>query len=97
MRQATPDQASGEASRTAILDASLDTARQTRKARRDTRLDALLTFYASNPDAGPTEAGRAIGVSRQTVYTYLTELESAGRVSRNDGKGIEVLEKGGDG
>ena len=96
-RQRTPAQASDEASRTAILDASLDAARQTRKARRDTRLDALLTFYASNPGAGPTEAGRAIGVSRQTVYAYLAELVAAGRISRNDGKGIEVLEKGGDG
>ena len=93
-RQAAPAQTSGEASRTTVFDASLDAARQTRKARRDTRLDALLTFYASNPGAGPTEAGRAIGVSRQTVYTYLTELEAAGRVARNDGSGIEVLERG---
>jgi DNA-binding GntR family transcriptional regulator len=52
-----------------------------------------LTFYASNPDAGPTEAGRTIGVSRQTVYTYLAELEADGRIVRNDGKGIEVLER----
>lgn len=56
-----------------------------------------MTFYRSHPDAGPTEAGRAIGVSRQTVYTYLAELEEAGRISRNDGRGIAVLEKGGDG
>jgi DNA-binding GntR family transcriptional regulator len=53
-----------------------------------------LTFYASSPDAGPTEAGRAIGVSRQTVYTYLAELEAAGRIARNDGSGIEVVGRG---
>ena len=93
-RQATPVQTSAAASKIAVLTTSLDAARQTRKARRDTRLDALLTFYASNPDAGPTEAGRAIGVSRQTVYTYLAELEAAGRIARNDGRGVEVLERG---
>ena len=55
-----------------------------------------MTFYESNPDAGPTEAGRAVGVSRQTVYTYLAELQATGRISRTDGKGIDVLEKGGE-
>lgn len=95
-RQRAPAQPSSGTSRTVDLDASLDIARQTRRARRDTRLDALLTFYESNPDAGPTEAGRAVGVSRQTVYTYLAELEATGRISRNDGKGIDVLEKGGE-
>jgi len=85
-------QMSGGPSRTAVLNTSLDIARQTRKARRDARKSTLLTFYASNPDAGPTEAGRAIGISRQTVYSYLAELESAGRIVRNDGSGIEVLE-----
>jgi hypothetical protein len=93
-RLVTHPRLSGESSRTAILNASLDAARQTRRARRDTRLDALLTFYASNPEAGPTEAGRTIGVSRQTVYTYLAELEATGRITRNDGRGIEVLERG---
>ena len=85
-------QPSGEPLRTAVLNTSLDIARQTRKAKRDARKGTLLTFYASNPDAGPTEAGRAIGVSRQTVYSYLAELEAAGRISRNDGSGIEMLE-----
>jgi len=93
-RKAAHTELSGEPSKTAVLNASLDAARQTRKARRDARLDAILTFYASSPDAGPTEAGRAIGVSRQTVYTYLAELEAAGRIARNDGSGIEVLERG---
>jgi hypothetical protein len=96
-RQASHAKPSNESPGTAVLDASLDTARQTRRARRDARLDALLTYYASNPDAGPTEAGRAIGVSRQTVYTYLAELEAAGRIARDDGRGIEAMEKGGDG
>jgi hypothetical protein len=57
-------------------------------------MDALVVFYASNPDAGPTEAGHAIGVSRQTIYTYLADLEAAGRIARNDGRGVEILERG---
>jgi hypothetical protein len=90
--QAALAQPSGKASKTAVLNASLDAARQTRKARRDARLDALLAYYASTPNAGPTEAGRAIGVSRQTVYTYLAELEAAGRINRDNGQGVEVLD-----
>ncbi len=90
--KATQVQLSGGSSRTAVLNTSLDIARQTRKAKRDARKGMLLAFYASNPGAGPTEAGRAIGVSRQTVYAYLAELEAAGRIVRNDGSGIEVLE-----
>jgi DNA-binding MarR family transcriptional regulator len=96
-RQAAAAQVSEELSNTTVLYASLDVARQTRQAKRDARLTALVAFYESNPDAGPTEAGRAIGVSRQTVYAYLAELEEAGRISRNDGRRIEVLTKGGDG
>lgn len=92
VRQPVSVQASKAASKTAVLNTSLDAARQTRRARRDARLDALVTYYASHPDAGPTEAGRAIGVSRQTVYTYLAELEAAGRIVRADGRGVEVLE-----
>ena len=92
-RQATAAPVSSEPSNVTVLNASLDGARQARKVKRNARLDALLTFYASNPDAGPTEAGRTIGVSRQTVYTYLAELEAAGRIVRNDGRGIEVLER----
>jgi hypothetical protein len=78
------------ASKTGILDAQMDALQRGRKSKRDARLDALLTFYFDNPDAGPTEASAAIGVSRQTVYNYLEELEAAGRVARNDGT-VKVL------
>jgi hypothetical protein len=53
-------------------------------------MDSLLAFYLDNPDAGPTEAGRAIGVSRQTIYTYLADLEEAGRLARRNGR-VKVL------
>ena len=88
-------QPSGKASKTAVSYASLDAARQTRKARRDARLDALLTYYASSPNAGPTEVGRAIGVSRQTVYAYLAELEAEGRINRANGQRVDVLDLAG--
>lgn len=91
-RETTRVQSSVELSKIATLNSSLDAARQTRKARREARLDALLTLYADNPTAGPTEAGRAIGVSRQTIYTYLAELEEEGRISRDGKMGIQVTE-----
>ena len=70
--------------------ANLDALHAARLSKRDARIDALLTFLASNPDAGPTGAGAAIGVSRQTVYNYTAELEGAGRLRKN-GNGWEVL------
>jgi hypothetical protein len=89
---AVSSQLSEQPSRPAVLNTSLDAARQTRKAKRDARMNTLLTFYSSKPRAGATEAGRAIGVSRQTVYTYLAELEATGRLSRNNGM-VEVLKQ----
>jgi hypothetical protein len=53
-------------------------------------LDTMLTLYADNPNATMTEIGAAIGRSRSTVSTYLTELEQGGRVRRN-GDGVQVV------
>lgn len=61
-----------------------------RKAKRDERLNNLVHFYSENPNATMVQAGEAVGVARQTVSIYLSELEQAGRVSRN-GDGVEVL------
>ena len=93
LRKADIIRTSGGTSRIAESDTFLDAARQIRMVKRDARKNALLTYYASNPDAGPTEAGRAIGVSRQTVYVYLSEFEAAGRVSRRDGNRVDVLDR----
>ena len=49
-----------------------------------------MTFYTANPTAGPTEAGRAIGVSRQTIYSYHERLVEEGRLQKNGG-GWEVI------
>jgi len=86
---ATSSQTSNRALNAENLTDSLTRARRSRQAKRDARLDTLLTYYLDNPDAGPTEAANAVGVSRQTVYTYQAELEKAGRLHKN-GDGWEV-------
>jgi hypothetical protein len=90
-RQTGDAQPSRSASNNGKTYADLDALQAARLSKRDARLDALLTFLASNPSAGPTEAGAAIGVSRQTVYTYAGELEAAGRLRKN-GNGWEVTQ-----
>ena len=75
------------------LDANLDALLAGRRAKRRARMDALLAFYRDNPGAGPTQAAQALEVSRQTVYTYLAELEETGRVNRDNGT-VRVLERG---
>jgi len=84
-RQGTVRGMSSKLSNIRDFDANLDSLQAGRKAKLDARLDTLLTFYSHNPEAGATEASQAIGVSRQTVYTYLDKLETAGRIVRNNG------------
>jgi hypothetical protein len=86
-------QARGRASNNKVLDTHLGALQAGRMAARRARMDALVQFYASSPGAGPTEASQAIGVSRQTIYTYLAELEGSGRVNRDNGT-VRVLEGG---
>ncbi len=74
-------------------DSTMDTLWAGRQAAREARMNKLLRFYADNPEAGPTEASRTVGVSRQTVYTYLAELETCGRLNRDNGT-VRVLERG---
>jgi DNA-binding IclR family transcriptional regulator len=47
--------------------------------------------YRDNPSLGATEAARALGVHRNTIYGYTAELEAAGRIRRN-GNQVEVAE-----
>lgn len=89
-RQERAAQTSSNASNNAVLDGLQDRLQAGRKAKLDARLDALLNAYLDNPHLTPTEAGRLLGVSRQTVYTYLGTLEAAGRIKRN-GNGVEIL------
>ena len=89
-RQVAVVQPSGEASDNGKSYANFDILQAGRRAKRDARIDSLLTFYLDNPGAGPSDAARAVGVSRQTIYTYNAELESVGKLGRN-GNGWEVI------
>jgi hypothetical protein len=73
-------------------DTPLHKAQITRKAQQIARLDSLLALYLDNPTLGVSDAARTLEVSRQTIYTYLDQLEAAGRIHRN-GIDIEVILK----
>jgi hypothetical protein len=70
---------------------SLGAVNVSRQERKGQLLDALLDIYQANPDTGATEISRQLGIGRSTVYHYLGELETAGKVRKN-GHGVEVLE-----
>lgn len=74
-----------------IETSSLDSVNASRQARKAQLLDALLDIYADDPKAGATDVSRQLGIGRSSVYNYLDELETAGRVRKN-GHGVEVLE-----
>jgi len=68
----------------------LDAVNRTRQERKDKLMGTLVDAYVGNPDLGVTDAARLLNVHRNTVYNYLSELESQGVIRRN-GKGVEVL------
>ena len=73
------------------MDSMSDKLHAGKMAKLDTRLNALIEVFRKEPNVEITEAARRIQVSRQTVYSYLSILERAGRIKRGE-KGIEVLE-----
>jgi len=73
------------------LDMNLTRLQAGRKAKLDSRLDRLLDTFRTNPNLGISDAARLLNVSRQTIYSYLEQLEQAGKIRRS-GQGIEVLE-----
>jgi len=70
-----------------------DTLQTARQAKKEARLDSLVEFFSAQPEGTPTQAAQVLGVSRQTIYNYISELEAAERISRN-GDGVEVLREG---
>jgi DeoR/GlpR family transcriptional regulator of sugar metabolism len=52
---------------------------------------AYLFFVQSYPNLRISDAARLLNVSRQTIYSYLEQLETAGKIRRTD-QGVEVLE-----
>lgn len=63
-----------------------------RKTKLDNRLDTLLDIFTDSPGMPIADAARQVGVSRQTVYSYLDQLEQKGQIHRN-GHGVEVIQK----
>lgn len=57
--------------------------------RRDDLLAALLDAYEQAPYLGASEAARALGVHRNSIYNYTQELTAAGKLHKN-GNGWEV-------
>jgi len=66
-----------------------DKALAVRKSNLSNRLNDLVSFYLVNPSLGATDLAKSLGVSRQTIYSYIKLLEDSGRIRRSD-KGMEV-------
>jgi predicted transcriptional regulator len=71
----------------------LDNVNRAKRQRKSQILDAMVDIYVDSPDTGPTEMAKQLGIGRSTVYTYLADLETAGRIDRNNGDGIAVTGK----
>jgi predicted transcriptional regulator len=74
-----------------VQNAVLDSVNRARRQRKADILDAMVDIYVDSPEAGPTEIARRLGIGRSTVYNYLSDLETAGRIARNNGDGVAVL------
>lgn len=72
------------------MDSLTDKLHAGKMAKLDARLNALIEVFRKEPNLEIAEAARRIQVSRQTVYSYLSILEKAGRLKRGE-NGIEVL------
>ena len=72
-----------------LIDTHLDRLQRGRKQKRHQRKEALLTVLKNHPGISITEASNRIDVSRQTVYSYIDQLEQTGQICR-DGKIIRV-------
>lgn len=89
-RQPTAENENGQASKGVKVD-TLDKKQMRISAKKKRQLETLLTLYVDEPLLSVTDAAKQAGVSRQTIYNYLNELESVGRIHRN-GQGVEVPE-----
>jgi predicted HTH transcriptional regulator len=62
---------------------SLDRFNRKRELSKRQALDRTLQILSDNPAASPSEIAEQIGKSRQTVYDYFDQLETAGKLHRN--------------
>lgn len=77
------------------FDTIYDKALAVRKSNLSHRLNDLVSFYLVNPSLGATDLAKSLGVSRQTIYSYIKLLEDSGRIRRSD-KGMEVTKNNND-
>lgn len=70
---------------------TLKQANQTRKLSKEQAKEKTLQLLMKNPVLSASEIGIEIGRTRQTVYDYISELETEGRLNRN-GTSISVVE-----
>lgn len=82
---------SSDMSNNGRIDMNLNRLQAGRKAKLDNRLARLLDAFRVNPTLGISDAARTLDVSRQTIYSYMDQLEHSGKIRRN-GHGVEVLE-----
>lgn len=69
---------------------ALDTVNLSKLEQKQRHFDSLIDIYLDNPNAGVSQVAGHLRVSRQTIYNYLDELESAGKIHRNGG-GVKIL------
>jgi hypothetical protein len=68
----------------------LNTHNEQRLNEKHEKLNVLLNYYRTNPNATLEQAGEFIERSKGTVSNYLNELEQAGLIHRN-GEGVKVI------
>lgn len=73
-----------------VKNGAFDTVNLSREEQKQRHFDSLIDIYLDNPNAGVSQVAGHLRVSRQTIYNYLDELESAGKIHRNGG-GVKIL------
>lgn len=68
----------------------VDKAREAKAQGKQERIDALLNLYRQDSMLPVSSVAQSLQVSRQTVTSYLSELETTGQIKRN-GHGVEIL------
>ena len=72
-----------EKAKPTVSNVTLDKANQKRRRSKRQALDKMLEILSADPAINPREIADLIGKSRQTVYGYFDELETAGKLHRN--------------
>lgn len=79
-------------SNNAIFNIDSDKLQAGRQAKLDIRLNRMLDIFKDDPMLSITEAAQIVGVSRQTIYSYLENLTELGKIRKN-GHGVEILNR----